>query len=155
MADAAAMSRFAKGGGMDDEDELPEEPEPETGEEEQESSGRSDEEMEEIIGLVRENLQQIEEAALSIPDEELFELDEEMPEEASDAILAALAGMPAELGDELYNLDEADAQTVAEAVEEDLESADMEQVAAFLYQAGRLVTPGSSARSGDITPVKE
>lgn len=158
MADSAAMKRFASGKPETEDEELEgEDPMEDMGDEEEdqpESTGRSQEELDEIVELVRENLQKIEESVSALSDEELFELDEELPEETADAITAALGELPEEIGDELYNIDEADAQYVAEGVEEDLEVVDVEQLAAFLYQAGKLVTPGTSARSGDISPVK-
>lgn len=130
------------------EDEEPEDEEDEEGGEDEE--GMSSEEKDELVELVRRNLEEILEAVKEVDVESFVAVDEELDDDAADQVIRELESMTPELADELEGISEADAADVAMQVREDVaeqmpDADDTEidknaaLVAAFLFRAGELV----------------
>lgn len=130
------------------EDEEPEDEEDEEGGEDEE--GMSSEEKDELVELVRRNLEEILEAVKEVDVESFIAVDEELDDDAADQVIRDLESMTPELADELEGISEADAADVAMQVREDVaeqmpDADDTEidkntaLVAAFLFRAGELV----------------
>jgi hypothetical protein len=130
------------------EGEEPEDEEDEEGGEDEE--GMSSEEKDELVELVRRNLDEILEAVKEVDVESFIAVDEELDDDAADQVIRDLESMTPELADELEGISEADAADVAMQVREDVaeqmpDADDTEfdkntaLVAAFLFRAGELV----------------
>jgi hypothetical protein len=110
----------------------------------------SSEELDELVELVRADLDQILEAVSIVDAESFIATDEELDDDAADQVLRDLEGMSPELADELEGISEEDAASVGMQVREDVaeklgdaDEGEVDQktalVAAFLFRAGELV----------------
>jgi hypothetical protein len=123
----------------DELDEEGQEPSQEDMPEDEEDTGISEEEYEEVLGLVRSSLPDIEDSIKQFDQEVLTNADEELPEEDADMLLEDLNNMDQELSDDLSGIDERTCMKIAREVEEDLEDVEPAVLAAWLYRAGELV----------------
>jgi hypothetical protein len=121
---------------MDDEGK---EPSQEDMPEDDEDTGISEEEYEEVLGLVRSSLPDIEDSIKQFDPDVLTNADEELSEEDADMLLESLDNMDQELSDDLSGIDERTCMKIAREVEDDLEDIEPAVLAAWLYRAGELV----------------
>lgn len=125
-----------------DEDEMGDvdkEPSQEDMPEDDEDTGISEEEYEEVLGLVRSSLPDIEDSIKQFDPDVLTNADEELSEEDADMLLESLDNMDQELSDDLSGIDERTCMKIAREVEDDLEDIEPAVLAAWLYRAGELV----------------